>query len=236
MKKLCSGWLLLFGLGVALQAQPLPNPQASGLTTRERLDALIERVKVEQDRMGSLEAEFVQLKTSELLLEPEEARGVFLFDAPDSIRWEYRAPNPIVVLVRGDELITWYRDLGRAQKMKIRHYSDQVFKYLGASGSLETLMKYFTVVVEFPEEETEPYYVELTPRYARIAKRLELMEIWIDHQKFIPVRVRYVEPNGDHTEYRFDNLRVNTDIPQDRFELHLPPEVEVRLVNLNRPM
>ncbi len=60
------------------------------------------------------------------------------------------------------------------------------------------------------------------------------MSLWIDRTLFLPVRVRYVEANGDTTEYRFDRLRLNGDIPPARFELAIPQEVEIRVVDLDR--
>ena len=66
----------------------------------------------------------------------------------------------------------------------------------------------------------------------RIAKRLASMSIWIDRQHYLPVRVRYVEANGDATEYRLDHLHPNVPIPKERFSLKLPAGVEVRVVDL----
>ncbi len=60
------------------------------------------------------------------------------------------------------------------------------------------------------------------------------MSLWIDRDLFLPVRVRYVEANGDTTEYRFDHLRLNGEISRTRFELAIPPEVEIREVDLDR--
>ena len=60
------------------------------------------------------------------------------------------------------------------------------------------------------------------------------MSLWIDRELFLPVRVRYVEANGDTTEYRFDHLRRNGEVPLSRFELAIPKEVEIRVVDLDR--
>jgi outer membrane lipoprotein-sorting protein len=226
--------LFMVGTGTALAAEGLPDPAAPGLSTKQRLDSLIERVKLEQNGMATLEADFVQHKQSTWLIEPEEARGVFSYSAPDQVRWEYLSPNPIVVMIREKELTTWYRDLGKAERLKIQKYSSQIFKYLGASGSLQTLMEYFTVHARFPQSTAEPYLIELSPRYARIARRVTSMALWIDSRTFVPVRVRYEEPNGDLTEYRFENVRINSEIPSERFELELPPEVDLRVLRVDR--
>ncbi len=222
--------LLLLGAPAPARAATAtpPDPDATGLSGAERLDALFARVKAAQSKLHSLEANFMQRKESELFVEPEVARGRFLFLAPDRVRWEFTEPNPMVVVIGEDTMTTWYRDLKQAEVLPVGRYSEQVFKYMGASGSLETLLDYFRVSVTFPDDPNAPYRLSLDPRYPRIAKRIQSMDIWIDHKIFVPVRLRYVEPGGDSTDYRFSDLEINPDISPKRFELDLPPDVETR--------
>jgi outer membrane lipoprotein-sorting protein len=58
------------------------------------------------------------------------------------------------------------------------------------------------------------------------------MMLWIDSTSYLPMRLRYVEPNGDTTEYRFLDMRINEGIARDRFDLVLPQDIEVRSVEL----
>ncbi len=44
----------------------------------------------------------------------------------------------------------------------------------------------------------------------------------------MPVGLRYVEPGGDVTEYRFLDIEINAQMPADRFELDLPAGVKRR--------
>lgn len=219
---------------VASLPQDLPDPTDTSLSHKERLEALIERVKAEQRRMETLEARFVQRRESALLVEPEESEGVFYYQAPDRVRWEYRTPNPISVVIDGEEMLTWYRDLDRADKLKVGRYSSQVFKYLGASGSMETLVDYFRVLVRFPDEPGEAYRLRLLPKYDRISEKLESMTLWIDAERYLPTRLRYVSADGETTEYRFDDMEVNGQIPGTRFSLDLPANVEIRRVELGQ--
>jgi len=214
-------------------AAPPPDPRAPGLSGMARLQALIDRVKLEQRAVRTLQARFVQHRESSLLVKPEDSTGEFSYAAPNRVRWEYSAPNPITVVIDGDQMTTWYRDLGRADKLKVGRYSNQVFKYLGASGSMQTLLDYFTVTLEIPKSASDPYKLELAPRYARIAKRLRGMTLWIDPQRYFPTRVRYVEGDGDVTEYELKNLQVNPPLPGDRFVLKLPAGVETRVIDLD---
>ncbi len=213
-------------------APALRDPRS--VSAGERLPVLIERVKAEQQKLKTLEARFVQVQESSLLAAPDKATGRFSYTAPDRVRWEYESPKPISVVIRGEQMTTWYRDLKRAELIKIGRYSNQVFKYLGASGDMKTLVEYFDVQLGTSSKKGEPYRMELTPRFQRIAKRLKTMTLWIDDSTFLPVRLRYVEADGDTTEYRFEDLKRNGSIPEDRYVLQIPKGVETRVVDLGR--
>lgn len=235
-------WVALVVPGAVRGAEEkVPDPEAPGLTLALRSEALLDRIRFEQKRLRTLEADFVQFRVSEFLTEPEESKGSFAYSAPDLVRWDYLSPKPVSMVIREDEMLTWYKDLGKAEKVKVGRASSQVFRYLNASGSLDTLMKYFAVTFAFPPASAagaggvaEPYRLDLAPRFARIRKRLAAMSLWIDRKLFLPVRVRYVEANGDTTEYRFDHLRSNGEIPLSRFDLAIPKSVEIKVVDLDR--
>lgn len=219
---------------MAFAQKSLPDPSAPGLSGTQRLQALLDRVRVEQQKLKTLEARFVQQQESSMLAAPEESTGVFSYAAPDKVRWEYQKPSPITVVIQGDRMTTWYRDLRRADLVKVGRYSNQVLKYLGASGNMQTLLDYFTVKLSMPEKKGDPYRMELVPRYARIAKRLKSMTLWIDSEVFFPTRMRYVEADGDTTLYEFRDLKRNAPIPADRFVLNLPKEVQTRTIDLGQ--
>ena len=233
MKRLALALLVLLAVAPAGAAAPSkPDPRAPGLAGMQRLEALLERVKLEQRSLKTLEASFVQNQESDLLVKPERSTGTFSYAAPDRVRWEYREPNPVSVVIHGDEMTTWYRDLKRADKLKIGRYSNQVFKYLGASGSLQTLLDYFNASLSVPKDAAAPYRLELTPKYQRISRRLKAMTIWIDSRRFLPVRLKYTEADGDTVQYEFQDLKVNPEIPAERFVLNLPKGVETRVIDL----
>jgi outer membrane lipoprotein-sorting protein len=228
--------LALFLAVPSFAAKPpaVPDPMAPGLTGPQRLSALVDRVKYEQRQLKTLEARFTQQQESSMLASPEESKGVFSYAAPDRVRWEYQSPSPITVVILGDQMTTWYRDLKRAETLKVGRYSSQVFKYLGASGSLQTLLEYFTVKLKLPEKKGDPYRMEMVPKYQRISKRLKGMTLWIDGATFFPERLKYVEADGDTVEYQFSDVKRNSPIPADRFVLKLPPGVQNRVVDLAR--
>lgn len=217
-------------------AQEVPGPRDPDVAPEDRLAVLVERVRVESAQRQTMEADFTQVKDSALLQEPMEATGVFSYRAPDLARWEYVEPDPISLVIRGDEMVTWYRDLERAERFQVGKQSQKVLEYLGASTSIIALMEYFTVYLHMPENTELPYKLRLEPRYKRIEKRITVLEIWIEPERYLPVRLRYVEADGDVTDYHFANFRINDEIPPERFEIDLPVgiEIEDRQLGQNR--
>ena len=213
----------------AIASGQLPDPSDTSLSSVERLRALVERMKIEQKGFTTLVATFEQETSSEMLVEAERSKGTFYYEAPDKVRWQYDQPTPKVIVINGQELVTWYQDLHRAERVQVGRYSDAVFKYLGASGSLETLMDYFSLRIDFPDGD-EPYRIDLVPRYKRVEKRLREMKVVIDGRLFVPIELSYVEPNGDFSRYVFTDLHVNQPLPAAHFELSLPSDVDVRVV------
>lgn len=215
-------------------AQAAPDPTAPGLSDGERLDVLLARVQHEQRAMKGLSARFTMFQESEMLLAPEESTGDFSYLAPDRARWDYESPNPITVVVRKGEMLTWYRDLQRAERAKVGRYSDRILQYMSASSSLEDLLEYFDARVSFEQLGEKPYRIVLTPNVDRVARRLASMTLWIDPQLYLPQKVRIEAADGDVTEFRFEDLEVNPPLEASRFELQLPAEVEVTTVDLSQ--
>lgn len=225
--------LLALTLPHGASAEPL-DPRSPSLSPSARLGVLVERIKQEQGKVKTLEAKFTQRQESEFLVAPEESKGLFSYQAPDRVRWEYASPKPVTLVINGKTMTTWYRDLARAEEMKIGRYSERVLKYLGASGSIESLLEYFDVRAAFPTDGKTPFRLEMTPRYNRVAKRLKALTIWIDAERYLPIKLKYVSGDGAVTEYSFEEVKVNSTLPGDRFELKLPDSVKVKVIDLDR--
>ena len=107
-------------------------------------------------------------------------------------------------------------------------------EYLGAGSSLATLIEYFEVRLTLPDDRVRPIHLDLDPKFERVAKRLSGMDIWVDPSNYLPVKLRYTEADGDVTEYEFSNYKINQGLDSDLFVLDLPPDVEIRTIDLNR--
>ncbi len=233
------GLLLALTAAVILPAQSPnpaaapPDPAAEGLGLRERLDRLVERVKYEQNLIVTLQARLFQRRQGDLLLEPVEERGWLRYRPPDALRWEIVEPKPSITAVHGDTATLWYVDLGTAKVTEVGRLSEQILEYMGPAGSLETLLKYFAVQAEFPENEGDPYYLHLTPDYRSVEKRIREIDLWIDPASFLPREFRIVLPSGDERFVTLEDVVLNEPIDDSEFILALPDDVEVTEIDLN---
>ncbi len=213
---------LLLACSPALAQEPLPP----GIRGADKLAALVQRVSQVQASLKTLSADFEQRRTSRLLAEPSVSHGKFYFEAPDSVRWEYTSPRPMTVLLAGGVAIT-YRPLEkRAERIEVGRAQRRVFRFLSAAEPLDKLMGYFSFTFRDPGPAGN-YTLLLKPTAHQIKKRLSSVELEIDRRTYMPVRVAYVEPDGDSTEYSFSAIEVNKPVSPDMFNLSLPSDVHI---------
>lgn len=216
---------------VAATSDPA-SPFDKSLSPTQRLEALAAHMRHAHESLQTLRADFAQTKQSALLIEANRSEGQFYYSAPDRVRWEYSAPDPTTLVIADRLMTTWYRDLEQAETVEVGEQSDRVLRYLGAGTSLDELVKYFRVTMHLPPNREQALRLELTPRFERVAKRIERLDLWLDSVLFLPVRLEFVEGDGDLTVYEFENLRRNEGIPDEMFQLELPPSVRIRKVQL----
>ncbi|HVN76324.1 MAG TPA: outer membrane lipoprotein carrier protein LolA [Thermoanaerobaculaceae bacterium] len=206
----------------AAAQEPLPP----GLHGADRLAALVQRVSQVQSSLTTLTATFEQRRTSKLLAAPSVSHGTFYYKAPDSVRWEYQTPRPMTVLLTGGVAITYRPAEKRAERVEVGRAQKRVLRFLSAAEPLEQLKAYFSFTFRDPGG-TANYQLELRPTAHQIKKRLRELDLEIDRQSLLPVKVAYFETDGDGTEYSFSKIEMNQPLSPDLFDLVLPSDVKV---------
>ena len=220
------GWLL-----PVLAAAPAPAEQSlEALEGRAKLKALIAQVVENQKALRSMRAEFVQVKRSALLLEEAQSSGEFSYRAPDLVRWDYRRPDSMVVLIAEDTVTTFYPRQARAERLKISKKQRQLVRVLSGTQPLNDLTSDFTVTLADAGGET-PYQLALRPVSSMLSKRLRLVELEVDRRLLLPVAIEIHEADGDSTRYEFNDLVINPEIDDSRFRLELGADVRVEAVD-----
>jgi outer membrane lipoprotein carrier protein len=195
------------------------------------LESVVKKVQEQQRKTTSLQAQFRQEKELALLARPEVSTGSFLYSKPNNVLWNYDAPKRVQMVIAGGTMTTYYPDLAKAEKIDVKRFEDRIFKYMGASGAIEDLARYFDFT--FTDSPSKPVYVlDLKPKTRAVAKRVKAIKIWIDKKSYLTSKIEYVEGDGDVTRYEFTNIRINEPVPASRFALTLPPSVKVEQMKI----
>lgn len=195
------------------------------------LDSVIRKVQEQQKSTSTLQADFRQEKELALLAKPEVSNGTFVYSKPNNVLWTYAAPKRVQMVIAGGTLTTWYPDLNKAERIDVKRFEDRIFKYMGASGAIDELGRYFDFT--FSDSPKLPVYVlDLTPKTRAVSKRVRHIKLWIDKKTYLTAKVEYVEGDGDVTRYEFTNIRINQPVPASRFALQLPAGVKVEQMKL----
>lgn len=215
---------------VCAAAMELPVA-AARIADPNSLEEVIRKVQERQRNTMTLQADFRQEKELALLSKPEVSTGTFVYSKPNNVLWSYDAPKRVQMLISGGILTTYYPELNKAERMDVKRFEDRIFKYMGASGTIEELSRYFDFTF-VNKASGAAYLLDLTPKTGAMAKRVKRIRIWIDKQTYVTNKIEYIEGDGDVTRYEFTNVRINQPVEQSRFSLNLPSTVTVEQMKL----
>ena len=195
------------------------------------LETVVKKIQEQQKKTTTLQADFRQEKELALLSKPEVSNGTFIYSRPNNVLWTYAAPKKVQMAIAGGVLTTYYADLGKAERVDVKRFEDRIFKYMGASGAIDELARYFDFT--FTDSKSKPVFaLDLTPKNRAVSRRVRSIKLWIDKKTYLTTKIEYVEGDGDITRYEFTNIRINEPVPQSRFALQLPASVRVEQMKI----
>jgi outer membrane lipoprotein carrier protein len=204
--------------------------ELDSLSGSAKLDALIDRVVERQRALRSLQADFVQLKRSELLLGPAHSSGEFFYLAPDLVRWDYRQPDTMVVLFTDDVVTTFHPAGKRAERLKISRKERRFVRALAGTLPLDDLMAYFQITFE-DTAAPRPYTLEFRPTTLHLRKKLDSLRLEVDRELLLPIVMEYNETDGDSTRYEFHHLQIDPVLEGSRFRLEFGEGILVETID-----
>lgn len=195
------------------------------------LEQVIKKVQETQKKTMTLQASFKQEKELALLSKPEVSTGTFTYSRPSNVLWTYDAPKRVQMVIAGGQMTTYYPELLKAERIDVKRFEDRIFKYMGASGAIDELARYFDFT--FTDQKAKSVYLlDLTPKTKAVSKRVQRIKLWIDKTTYLTSKIEYVEGDGDITRYEFTNVRINEPVPASRFALSLPSNVKVEQMKI----
>jgi outer membrane lipoprotein-sorting protein len=203
--------LLLFSLAIPAWAQK----------TNKDVAPILEQLKKAQESLQDFTADINQVKVSSLSKAPVVSRGKMRFKRPDRIWVEMYPPYPTVTVLNKGVLLIYFPDEKVAQRYQVAGNPALAKWLLFFQNPIDTLGK----KIWLQEERAGEVILGLDP--AEDLAIFQKIRISVDTSNWLPKSVDLVEKNGDRTTINYDNIRINTGIPDDSFKLRLPADVEI---------
>lgn len=208
MKRL---WLSI--LFVAMSLFTAAQTQLSESQSQEIMASLTEAAS----SMQTMQCRFVQSKTMAMLAEPSVSEGKMYFSSPDRLRWEYLTPYPFALVVNGEHIVKVMD--GKAEVLdgnSGRMYQGITSMIMGsASGKKLFDTSTFDVVLY---DDGAFWKAEMTPKRRDMKRMFSQLVFHFDKKSQVIDHVEFIEPKGDKTEIRFEEIRLNEEIGEEKFQ------------------
>jgi len=218
----------LAGAVLAKESKPARAAKATTPVPAETLNQVLTRFDQIQGQIRTLSAEFIQTTRSPLLEDPIVAKGRFYLTKPDSVLWEYSAPEPMRFVVADGKYTGYFPERKKAEKRDIKRWSEQLFRFFGVGQGSKELGKFYEIALGEPGQAHEGVYLlVLSPKKRRVRKRFDEVRLWVDATSLLPVRIEYVGKDGNEREIRLLNTRFNPDLAAGLYDVAIPADVPI---------
>jgi len=172
----------------------------------------------------SLEAKFVHIYYSAMVSTPLNETGKLYFQKPDQMRWEYKVPENNIYLYKGDRFQFYFSEDNQLMKGTLSEESHET-EILDILTGKKTLLEFYEVEFNpFPTDKPLNLQIKLLPKQEEDDSFI-LLEI--DNRRWLIQKAAFIDWEGNKTEFQFNQIQINIDLPKNIFELKLPPDVEV---------
>ena len=165
-----------------------------------------DQLRKDAGEVNTISADFVQEKHLEILSSPLISKGVFYYEAPGSLRWEYLSPIKSILLMHEGRVSRYIwgengftRDSGLSlQAMQI--VLEEITMWLGG---------HFAENPDFTASLEPDRRIVLTPKKKALAAIIKSIELILSDRPGVIKSVTIYEGENSFTRIIFENVRVN---------------------------
>lgn len=201
---------------------------AAPVVSAAELAEVLERFDEVQASIRTLSAEFTETTRNPMLKDPILSEGRFFMTKPDSIRWEYTAPEEMRFVIADDQYTGYFPAQQRAERRSIKRWSEHLFRFFGlGQGSAELSKFYEITLVDDADQANGHHLLLLEPRKKRARKRVSEVRFWLDTNSYLPRRVEYRSQDGAARTIEFSDIGLNPDLAAGLYTVEIPADVTV---------
>lgn len=208
--------------------QPNPLPGTSTPVAPSAFQARLNAVDDKMAKVETLRADFEQRKKTPLLKKPMVSQGGLVCKG-DTVLWKTTSPRESAMLVTDASVTVLYVENGLAEVYPIGENSEGLAG--GPLPRLAKLVQLFTITearidaMPSPHDTADParhLAFTLTPISAELKAHVATITVLIDERIPCASLVVIADPDGDETQVRFSNVRINTPLSESELRLNLP--------------
>ena len=211
----------MLGILVALLAAPATEP------SKPDIQVLVERLQAHYDALDGFEAEFTQRYERKILRRAIEESGRVIVKKPGRMRWEYQSPEEKLFVTDGSR--SYFYIPIENQVMVSHHPRGAMGMGEGSPFELLTGRSRMTDSFAFFASDVPPTrggeVLRLIP--TRPHEEFEDVTIELDPETGELLRVVLIDAQRNRTEFIFENIRKDLDLPESLFQFTIPSGVEV---------
>ena len=165
--------------------------------------------------MKTLSANFTQEKTSTLFTEKMVQKGVFCYQSPKQLRWEYKSPKALTLLFN-DTKVTVLTDKGainNPNKM-LNEMGKMIINTINGTNMSDN--DNFDISY-LKNNQDGSYIAVLNPTNKKIKANYSSIRVILNGKNYLAEKVILNESNGDVTTITFSNMKINTTLPEGIF-------------------
>ncbi len=173
-----------------------------------------EALKQQTPVIKSVRADFVQEKHLKILSRPIISRGVFIFQAPGSLRWEYFSPIKNILLIHNGRTKKFIRRDGRLEEEQgmslaaLQIVLQEISRWLSGN---------FTENSAFSAGLENKRRIIFIPREPAMARLINKIELQLSDTPGLIDSVTIYEGPDSYTRLIFTNARLNQEIDNSLF-------------------
>jgi len=167
-------------------------------------------------KVTTIESDFVQEKKLSVLTNKIISKGQFCYKKENNIRWEYLIPYHYLIIISNDKIFIKEDRNQKQYDMQSNKMFQEMNKFISGCIQGDILKNEKDYKIGYFEDD-KSYFVSLVPLDEKVRKMLGEVQIWFSRADLTVSRINMVESGGDYTKIDFNNKKLNTDIPLERF-------------------
>ncbi len=209
----------------------LALPSLTAAQSAFTLDQVFAKIDEVSKTFKSTEANIERTKVTVIVDDKDFASGKFYYvrqGKEPRLKLELSKPDAQFVLVDKGKLQIYTPKIKQVQEASTagRESTVELFLALGFGQTSADLKKNFNLTLA-PDETVDGQRRSVLDLVPKSSSQFKSVRMWLDQKAWNAVQIKTVEKSNDYLVVKFTNIKTNATIPDSRFKLNLPKDVQV---------